>query len=336
MTSDETISALIQKFGLDDQAVSDLSSEELLSYICFHTLKYENRLSIIFIGFLQDELERLHKTALSYNLTIYKRLTPNVKVICASDSVYNRTISLAKSNGSILITTTEFNSIFKERANGYDLFESHHLFDKSIPREFRVPKPLPNFNHSNNIKSFSLNSDSAYSVNLFQMTCTCPDFIKRRQKDYRLGDIRRMCKHLMLDYRNRFGLSGLSDFNNYAISNCITIKGTFFDILIETTNQKAFINYWDIDEWWDVFLKNKNGDWNSYKYVPYENDFAYGEKPTGVVVILKKKLHSFYQWNRKRQRLSERQKKKQPQGCAPILVLVFVLCLLATKIFAIN
>lgn len=333
---DDITLGLAKKFGLNDQAVVGLSPEEILSYICFYTPKYHNKLSVLFVGFLQSDIEELNKTASKYDLTIYKRLTPNVKIVCVSDTVHSTIISSAKTNGSIVVTRTEFNSIFKERTDGYDLFKSRVLFDDSIPENFRIPKPLSNFHESTDIKSFSFESDKTYSVNLLQMTCTCPDFVKKRQ-DFKIGDIRRMCKHLMLDYGNRFGLAGLSDFNSYVVLNCLPIKGTFFDVSIETTNQKAFVNYWDIDDWWDVFLKNKKGEWTCYKYVPHENDFAYGDKPMGVVVILKKKLHSFYQWNRKRDKSRGRQEsqrgvgtttrdmRNRQDGCATVLLLIFLI-----------
>ncbi len=134
----------------------------------------------------------------------------------------------------------------------------------------------------------------------------------------------------MRDYYQHVDLNGLTDFNKYAILNCLTIKENLFDIHIETTNQDVFVSYWEIEEWWDIFLKNKSGEWNCYKYVPYENDFAYGEKPFGIVTILKKKLHGFYQWSRKRKKLKERKKKNDPIGCLPMIVLTLSVVLLLT------
>jgi hypothetical protein len=199
--------------------------------------------------------------------------------------------------------------------------------------EFLIPQPSPDLDQDLAVKSFSYGSNAQYKLNLYRMTCSCSDFNKRNRKSYPQSDIRRMCKHLMLQYSQSVELSGLSDFNRYAISNCTTIKGNFFDILIETTNQRVFINFWEIDEWWDIFLKNTNGEWQSYKYVPHENDFAYGEKPRGIVRILKKKLRSFYQWSRKRNKAIEREKKDKAEGCAPILVLIITICFLICAVF---
>lgn len=202
--------------------------------------------------------------------------------------------------------------------------------------EFIIPHPPLQLDKDVHVKSFSVESDRAYQLNLYRMTCSCPDFNKRNRLNYQPNDIRRMCKHLMLEYSQNVELSELSDFNRYAISNCLPIKNVFFDIFIETTNQKAFVSYWEVDAWWDIFIQDKNGKWNCYKYVPQENAFAYEEKPKGVVVILKKKLHNFYQWNHKRQKLIERQQKHKAAGCTPVLFSVLTIFLLLIKILSDN
>jgi hypothetical protein len=188
---------------------------------------------------------------------------------------------------------------------------------------FTIPQAPSSFDQDVEVKSFSIESDVTYTVNLHRMTCKCLDFKRRDRQNYPLDDIRRMCKHLMLQYYENIGLDEISEINRFAISNSLPIKSNFFDLLIESTNQRVFVNYWNIEEWWDIFLKTKNG-WEAYKYVPYENDFAYGRKPIGVVVVLKKRLRDFYQWNKKRKKSLQRRSVKEPQGCATILLILII------------
>ncbi|MFN8179278.1 MAG: hypothetical protein U0167_15205 [bacterium] len=61
-------------------------------------------------------------------------------------------------------------------------------------------------------RSYVAHSESVpgkqYAVNIYQMTCTCPDFAKRRSVFQRL-DARRMCKHLASRLEEKCGVAEL-------------------------------------------------------------------------------------------------------------------------------
>ena len=83
----------------------------------------------------------------------------------------------AKTDGVlVVIDKEEFEILFMRDKKEYDLLDNEFLYDLSVPIEFRIAKPLSNFDGTVKVKSFSFDSDKMYDLNLFKMTCSCPDF----------------------------------------------------------------------------------------------------------------------------------------------------------------
>lgn len=317
------------QFGLSEDEISRLTIVEAKSYLRFHYFHTNDIASVVFIDFSDRDKEDLLRIARINDFVVFKRITPNVTFVCLNSLKNGRAIERARIFGNRIIDRHDFVMIFGGGVGGEYLLNTNVFIESSVPEEYRIVKPLSNFKDTFEVDSFSNLGDKAYSVNLYTMTCSCAEFTTQVRVGYLRGDIRRMCKHLMLGYNKRFGLHGLSEINSFLIGNALPIKRNFVRFFVEEVNEAIIVNYNDVDEWWDVYVKDKRNRLRAYLYVPYENSFAYGEKPIGVVPAVKKKLKQHYkelitQPGRKK----NLKKVENAQGCVSMIVVFLLLTLL--------
>jgi len=336
MISDEIIRKLILSFGLSPEELDKLSSKKALSYIKFYHEKKHGKSSILFRGFLIADIDDLIQIARDNNLTVNSRVSPNLTFLCTDNFADLKTIETAKSNGTRILHKYEFNLIFASNGNAYDLQDNEFLYDLSVPVELRIAKPLSNFDYNFQVNSFSLDNDASYEVNLYRMSCSCPDFQKMERTQFSNGDLRRLCKHLMFEYRNRVGIQGQSILNNFILDKGYSLRKNFKDFIVEKTNQKVILNYDNTHDWWSVFIEDKKGEYQRYGYSPAQKGFAYNDKPIGIVGPLRAKLDNIYEslsgsrTGTRRQNAGRRKQTTSPQGCANILVFVILIVVLVT------
>jgi hypothetical protein len=179
--------------------------------------------------------------------------------------------------------------------DSYDLLNNEFLYDFSVPIEFRIAKPLSNFDKDVLIKSFSFESEISYKVNLHKMTCSCPDYEKKLRSQYSKGDIRRLCKHLMFRYKNNFGLYGLSEFLDEVFNDGYPLKKNLREVHLENYNHKIFVSYDNNIDWWAVYVQDENGEYFRCGYTPIGRKFIFNrKKPVGIVMLLKEKFKEIH------------------------------------------
>ena len=113
---------------------------------------------------------------------------------------------------------------------------------------FLLPPVPSKFDIVYNSKHYS-EPDKLYNVNLFKLTCNCPDFLERSSL-YQPKDVRLVCKHILdklkyaklyQSYSNRIALLlHWSAYFNDNIFISANIKG--YDILFSTHKQSQWIN----------------------------------------------------------------------------------------------
>ncbi len=332
MSIRENILSHLSKLNLKSGEINSLELEDAIQYIRFFHRKEWGVSTILFIGFSDEEIGALSDRAKNCKLSVKNKLSNNLSFICVSENATEKRVEKAKSYNAIILKKDEFELIFD--GSEYNLTDSELLYEQSVPKEFRITKPLSNFDQDAEVESFSFDSDKVYSVNLYQMTCTCKDFEKKQRQQYLKGDIRRLCKHLIDVYKNDFGLVGLSDLNRYIIENGYSVNKHFSYFNIEKIPLPIVVNFESKDDWWNVFMANEKGVYFRYGYYPPEKRFANNERPLGFVPILRNKLDELAsQLNNNNRNIvieNSYQKNVFTKGClyaAIVIVLIFVFIL---------
>jgi len=329
----------LSEFGLKQEEIDKLATKDAIQYIRFcHRKEWGNSL-ISFLGFSEEEVKILSDKAKNCNLIVKNRLSSNLSFICVSENASPKRVEKTKEYSGTLLTKNEFIKIFD--GSRFDLLDNDLLYEQSLSKEFRITKPLSNFDQTIEVESFSFENETTYSVNLYQMTCTCKDFEKKQRNKYLKGDIRRMCKHLMDQYKNNFGLIGLSDLNRYIIENGYPLNKHSSYFRIEEIPLAVMVNYETKNGWWNIFMPNEDGVYSRYGYSSTEKRFSNNEKPHGLVQILRKNLDELAirlnenSGNYGNSNIGNGEEKNIiPQGCiylAIVIVLIFVFLL--CKIF---
>lgn len=334
---DKKVIDLITSFGISTHEINILSVPQALCYLKHYHTKINGKSSIYFHGFPKFEVSNLTEIAINSNLTVYKRVVYNkffykITFICSAKPTSSDVLEIAQNCNSRILSKSQFNLIFSISDLSI-LKDCGVMFDFSVPDIFRIPKPLNNFNTDTQIQSFS-QKDTIYTINLHKMSCTCPDFRNRNRSYYLIGDIRRLCKHLLNEYQHSFGLSGLTQLQKFLIENGHALKSKTKELEIAKTNQKVLISYDSIDDWWKIFTTNREGSYQCYEYVPYEKDFIYGDKPYGIVTPLRTELNSIYKnlKHKSKQRFKSKKSKESSNssGCAIVVLLIILISLSLT------
>lgn len=314
----------IIELGLTLQEFDELGEDNAIQYYKFHHNKNYKKSSILFAGLPNDKVTFLSKLASKNQITTQTRISTGLTFFCIGD-VDQKRIDKAKENGSKVLTPDDFEKLFAD--SDYKLKTSSIIYNKGVPEFFRIGIPLHNFDMDKEISSFSLDSDEKYIMNLYQQTCSCGDFNKFKRSEYSKGDIRRLCKHLMSEYANSFGLTGLSDFQRSLIDNGHPAKEKIHVMQITSINQPIYANYNLNDEWWNLYVPGKSGVYEKYGFSIDEERFAYNEKPHGHVAELREKLKSL-KGKSSASRTATKQVEKSAsdkKGCAPVLIIPLIL-----------
>jgi len=340
----ELIQKYLLDFGLKPEEINSLTPEQAICYLKFHHEKKYGTSSILFIGFCDEDTKSLSNTAKTSGLTVNSKISSNLTFVCVSETADDKRIKKAQEYGAKQLSKNEFDTLFSPIE--YNLSNCTLIYDTSIPIELRIAKPLSNFDKNMDISSFSFDSDEKYSVNLYNMTCSCKDFEKKSRSQYAKGDLRRLCKHLIHEYKSNFGLKGASNFHKFVFENNQTLYKQFKIFTLEKLPKPVIVNFESKDDWWNIFIENDKGIYKSYGYSPLDERFSYGEVPRGLTAPLRLKLkelknhlngtNSFQtstpKSNYGNPKKSVQSQKTQPTegGCLTIMILpiIFILYLL--------
>lgn len=325
----EKLARKLTEFGLNKDEIDILKTEEVISYIRFFHEKNYGCSSILFIGFQEDEITILTRKAKALNFNISQKIFENLTFVCAAENSDKKRVQKAKEYGIKILTKDDFETFFG--SNNYT--ETSTFFNHSIQREFRIGKPLSNFKKDIEVESFSFDSENTYIVNLYNATCTCKDFEKKKRTEYFKGDIRRFCKHLMSEYKNRVGIFGLCEFTKAVVESGYPIHKNCREISIEKLTLPIILNFEHTEDWWNIFVPNEKGSYTRYGYSQSESRFSYDKKPTGIVAELKSKLKQIKsesvvnkdnpnQLRSKTSQTSVNKKKEAPKGCLILIAII--------------
>ncbi len=310
----------IIELGLTPLELECLGEANAILYFKFHHNKNFKKSSVLFAGLEDDKVLHLSQVASHNQITIQTRITKRLTFFCIGNTDQKR-IDKAKENNTIILTPEHFEKLFAD--SEYKLNLSSIIYNNEIDELFRIGIPLSNFNENKEINSFSFDSDKKYTVNLYKQTCSCDDFNKSKRSEYAKGDIRRLCKHLINEYTNCFGLTGLSNFQLSLIENGFPVKENIQTIQISSIKQPIYANYYVNDEWWNLFVPNKSGIYEKFGFSMEEERFAYNEKPHGHVAELREKLKTL-KGKSSGNPIAAKQIKKSnsdKKGCSPVLII---------------
>jgi hypothetical protein len=147
---------------------------------------------------------------------------------------------------------------------------------------------LPRTDASHVQEIWGSTGDRSYSVDLYQQTCTCPDFQAQRVQ-VSVGGIGRACKHLGMAIRSHRGLAAELD----PLTTCILTSGTKLQYLHTTMSAGGdlYVGVSPDSEWADVlFRKYRQGDalgaptgtWAAYGFHLVDWRWSYGDGPRGA------------------------------------------------------
>ena len=117
-----------------------------------------------------------------------------------------------------------------------------------------------------------------YNVNLAMMTCTCPDFLRRRS-EFAVGSIRRACKHI------REELLSLPDIKNSPIEPVLRSKFSYANF-IQDLSIPCIIGYSDKKEWINIFALSEDENFREFGYSILEERWSYDTSPLEEEKIL--------------------------------------------------
>lgn len=133
--------------------------------------------------------------------------------------------------------------------------------------------------------------ESNYSVNLFQMTCTCSDFQKKSRVDFAVDDVRRPCKHLIKMLLKKQLLNQSDEMIQCLLEYLPSEKHL---VANNMTSGAAVIFCYGSSSWVDVFSRKRRkgdgdgkytGNYDRFGFNVEENRWSYGEGPPGALEI---------------------------------------------------
>ncbi|QSS96660.1 hypothetical protein [Psychroflexus sp. ALD_RP9] len=318
---------ILKKFNITKNDVENFDLDFLSTYLKFHHKKEYGKSSILFWGFDKKEVQRLNEIAISSALDIKKRYSENITFICVNkDFNDDAKLAKAKKGNSIVLDLSEFEFIFKNRE--YNLLENTDFFPKKEISEIRIPIPLSNFNYEIETESYSAESDKTYKYNLYKQQCECKEF--KENSDYEKGDLRRLCKHLLYEYKNSFKPINLNYFTLFLISNDISLKRYLEYFSIGELEFPVYVSYSNLYDWVNIFFPNENGKYKVYGYNKLEKRFSYNDKPIGYVPELRSKLNQIFESKRNKTNKTKSLNNKGKTGCGTsILILIIIVSLIS-------
>lgn len=327
MTSTNKIE-LIKKLGLSEEEINQFGDVFLINYLKFHHKKRYRTSSILFLGFSDEEFQKLRTIANQSYLDIHIKISPNLSFVCAKfDYTDEKRIKKAKENGAILLKKSEFLEIFN--VPDYKIHENELICPISVQENFRIVKPLSNFDKNVVVESFSFSNESTYLTNLFLQTCNCAEFTKGGKNNYEKGDLRRFCKHLVSEYHHSFTPKKLTGLKGFLIENQYSLKRNLIQIYLEKVSSPIHLSYESNNDWCDIYFPNKNSFYR-YSYNYKEERFSYDNKPHGHVTTLRTELTKIFGSKKETKKNNKKVIHNQNEGCASVLVMgliiIFILC----------
>ena len=122
------------------------------------------------------------------------------------------------------------------------------------------------------------------------MTCSCPDFVKKRSH-FENRDPRRVCKHLYSALTDSDLILKQTDLCR-AVIKAGWVASEFCTFSINRKSEIAFI--YGENEWINIYFRNRNsgdaygeysGKFNDYGLLKSGNYWSYGRTPPGVTMI---------------------------------------------------
>lgn len=322
MTSTAKIE-LIKKLGLSEEEINQFGDDFLINYLKFHHKKHYGTSSILFLGFNEEEIEKLKIIAIQSYLNVHTRISPNLNFVCAKyDFTDEKRIKKAKETGAIILSKSEFLEIFNE--NGYKIHENELICPSSVEEGFRIVKPLSNFNKNVVVESFSFLNENTYLTNLFLQTCNCTEFSIGSKSNYEKGDLRRFCKHLISEYRDSFTPEKLTELKGFLIENRYSLKANFKKIYLEKISLPIYLSYQNNNDWCDIYFPIK-GSFSKYSYNYKEERFSYDDKPYGHVITLRAELTKIFGSKKETKKINKKTIHNQNDGCASVLIMGLIM-----------
>lgn len=319
---------LLKKFGLSDEEINLYGTDFLLQYLKYHHLSEYNESTILFLGFEGEELNSLKRNAKRNGLEVKERIGC-LTFVCVNENFRDaKRINKAKEYGAAFLNKNEFFEIFKE--GEYLINKNENIYLKSVTEEFRVTKPLSNFDYIAKVESFSLDSDLKFDVNLYKGTCNCDDFRNRRRYEFQQGDLRRYCKHMLLYYRDVFKPREVFDIKKFIIECCYALKNNFRRINLEKVEKPIYLSY-DLDgQECDIYFPYKNNVYEKYCYDFKNEYFDFNDKPNGYVRILRIELNKIFgpekeYYKKKEAREEMKQLDANMDGCFYFIVFIVII-----------
>lgn len=322
---------LLKKFGLSDDEINLYGTDFLLKYLKYHHNTTYCFSTILFLGFEGEELNSLKKKAKCIGLEVKERIG-ELTFVCVNENFKDsKRINKAKEYDVFFITRAEFLEIFKE--GEYLLNRNEYIYLESIREEFRITKPLSNFDIIAKVKSFSFTSDFEYDVNLFKGTCNCSDYINSRRFDYQQGDLRRYCKHLILYYRDVFKPRELFGVKECFVENCYALKKDFKRINLTKVEKPIYLSYDLTGQECDIYFPYKNNVYEKFCYDFKGEYFDYEDKPHGFVKDLRIELNKIFRpekeyFKKKKAREETEEINANVNGCIYFFVFIVIVLFL--------
>lgn len=282
----------ILEFGLSADEVEKLGLEKATAYLKLHYRRgsdFSNNTSIVFADINQLELDDLTKIALESKLRILTKISSALTFFCHNGNDEKR-IALAKSYGAIILNIEQFKTIFCSDIE--QLEDSNLLYNVNVPQKFSIKIPLSNFNYESEHTDFK--SGKKTVSNLYKQTCSCDEYAKYECNKIEKGDIRRLCRHLLIDYKNKFGLTNESPLKKALFENGFRVKEKLDSFKLSSMVAPVYVNLDDIEDWWNVYIAVDGINYEQFGYDPIDKRFALNFKPHGYVTELRKKLNGYY------------------------------------------
>ncbi len=311
---------IIKKLGITDEEIIQYGDVFLINYLKFHHKKYFGEASILFLGFTKEEIEKFKKKTNLFKIIVKLRISPNLNFVCVkNDFKDEKRIKKSKENGAIILTESEYLELFNE--NEYNIYDNELIFPTSVEEDLRIVKPLSNFNENLEVESFSFSKEKIYSTNLFKQTCNCNEFIQSNKSKYEKGDLRRFCKHLLLEYKQTFAPRKLSKIKDFLIENGYSLKSNFKKINIEKIILPIYFSYDNNNEWCDIYFPVRK-TYKKYSYNHIEKRFSYDDKPYGYVPELRTELNKVFGTNNQQSKINKKAVPNQNKGCVSVLLML--------------
>lgn len=144
------------------------------------------------------------------------------------------------------------------------------LNEESVNKDLFVPLPSIDYDKTIEIKS---SSENRATVNLFKMECSCKDFISSNRNQFAIGDIRRMCEHLVIAYEKKIGTRKLDKAKSIMIKDGKAIKKSIFYVSSPELSYEIVLAF-DTDlPWIDVYAENIKGKYVKHCYNFFEKQW---------------------------------------------------------------